>query len=43
MKAQEICLGVVILTPHVHNHNIIIATELQMADRWDESYVDERK
>lgn len=35
MKTLEICLGVVMLTLSVLNDNIIAATELQMADRWE--------
>lgn len=43
MKAQEACLGVVILTLRDHNHHPIIATELQMADRLDELQFDKLK
>lgn len=39
MKAQEICLGVVMLTPSVLNNNIVMAVELQMDGKVENFYL----
>lgn len=39
MKAQEICLGVVMLTLSVLNNNIITAVELQMDSKVENFYL----